>query len=439
MKAKQVYRKYNIPPNLQRHMLQVASLAKIISDHWIGPEINEDRIIKVCLIHDMGNLLRFAFREHLDLWGEEKRNLDKWKKIRDQMEKKYGPNEQLATLKIAKEIGADERMLFLIKNKSFRYTDKTAKSDDWELKIITYAGQRIGPSGLLTLKQRFEEIKDRHKNRVKTGYYLPGREVLIQSAFKLELAIQKYLDIDLSKLFTKEIDNFNTLRNYPLISKPQNVTAKQIYIKYRVPLNIQVHMLQVANLAQWIVARWQGPNFDTESVIKACLIHDIGNLVIDDLGGESLVLKNNPEGLTYWKKVKDRMIKKYGNNEHEVTLRIAKEIGMERIVISLLRNMSFSRTQDTLISNSWERKICTYVNQRVGPNGIISLQERFADVKRRYQRLPNASINLPNRNELINYAFEIEQEIKENVDIDLKQVTEKSIEENFDLLSDVRI
>ena len=50
-----IYRKYHLPENLQMHMLRVASWSNLIIDNWKGQELDRNAIIRVCLLHDMGN------------------------------------------------------------------------------------------------------------------------------------------------------------------------------------------------------------------------------------------------------------------------------------------------------------------------------------------------------------------------------------------------
>ena len=53
-----IYNKYHLPKNLQMHMLRVAACSNLIIDNWKGIEIDKDAIIRVCLLHDMGNMVK---------------------------------------------------------------------------------------------------------------------------------------------------------------------------------------------------------------------------------------------------------------------------------------------------------------------------------------------------------------------------------------------
>ena len=53
-----IYNKYHLPENLQMHMLRVAACSNLIIDNWAGDELDKSAIIRVCLLHDMGNIVK---------------------------------------------------------------------------------------------------------------------------------------------------------------------------------------------------------------------------------------------------------------------------------------------------------------------------------------------------------------------------------------------
>lgn len=58
MNIMDIYNKYHLPENLQIHMLRVAACSNLIIDYWNGPYIDKQAIIRVCLLHDMGNMVK---------------------------------------------------------------------------------------------------------------------------------------------------------------------------------------------------------------------------------------------------------------------------------------------------------------------------------------------------------------------------------------------
>ena len=61
-----IYHKYHLPENLQMHMLRVASCSNLIIDNWKGQELDRNAIIRVCLLHDMGNMVKIPENESKD-------------------------------------------------------------------------------------------------------------------------------------------------------------------------------------------------------------------------------------------------------------------------------------------------------------------------------------------------------------------------------------
>lgn len=55
-----IYNKYHLPENLQMHMLRVAACSNLIIDNWNGQKLDKEAIIRVCLLHDMGNMVKIS-------------------------------------------------------------------------------------------------------------------------------------------------------------------------------------------------------------------------------------------------------------------------------------------------------------------------------------------------------------------------------------------
>ena len=115
MDLQKIYNQYNIPLNLQRHMLRVASLAQIITEDWQGAKIDQQAIIQACLFHDMANIIKFNF-DRPALFEEEQNKTAYWKSIQKKVIKKYGNNLHLATLQICQEISLSPKVLTLKNN-----------------------------------------------------------------------------------------------------------------------------------------------------------------------------------------------------------------------------------------------------------------------------------------------------------------------------------
>jgi len=159
-------------------------------------------------------------------------------------------------------------------------------------------------------------------------------------------------------------------------------TVQQIYSKYKIMPNLQLHQLRVAAVAQIICENFQ-ESIDTESIILACLFHDMGNIIKSDLNYFPKFLE--PEGFEYWQDVKKEYIKRYGFEEHLATEFIAKEINLSSSALSCLKHIGFSNSIKNETNNSFENKICNYSDMRVGPHGVLSMEDRISEGHKRYE------------------------------------------------------
>lgn len=147
------------------------------------------------------------------------------------------------------------------------------------------------------------------------------------------------------------------------------MTINEIYDKYNIMPNLRLHMLRVAAVASLVCESLES-SVNKNNIIKACLLHDMGNIIKFklDLYPETTV----PEGLEYWENIKRDFINKYGNNEHEATKQIVKELGLVQI-IELVDAVGFSNAKINLESGNLSKMIVCYADQSVAPNRILSL------------------------------------------------------------------
>lgn len=144
---------------------------------------------------------------------------------------------------------------------------------------------------------------------------------------------------------------------------------------------LQLHQYRVAGVGKLICDSLVVP-VGTTNIIKSLLLHDMGNIIKFKLGVFPEFCE--PEGIEYWEGVKSDFVNKYGNNEHEATYKIAREIKVDDKVLELIRAIGFSKAVDNLKSGDIEKMIVAYADQRVLPYRIGSLQDRFEDGHKRF-------------------------------------------------------
>jgi hypothetical protein len=107
---------------------------------------------------------------------------------------------------------------------------------------------------------------------------------------------------------------------------------------------------------------------------------------------------------------------------------ITKEIGVSKAVIDCLNSIGFSRTTLALNDDNFEHKICNYSDQRVAPQGVVSVEKRLAEGKKRYENSPKKAISLEHYDKLFRDLKELERQIFEHASIKPLDITNKIVQ-----------
>jgi phosphohistidine swiveling domain-containing protein len=209
-----------------------------------------------------------------------------------------------------------------------------------------------------------------------------------------------------------------------VITRRSSATGRDIssiYQAYRIPPNLRLHLLRVAAFGSTICNNWSGDPLDHQTLVTALLLHDIGNIVKADYDRFPGLFPEEMKNINFWKEVQRWVRQKYGDNDINASLAMAKEIGVNCSVLDLMARKLFRRNAETVVSDSWELKIAAYADQRVGPHGLLRLEERLEEAKRRYKGVKYASINHPEYEQLVGHAFEIEKQICSMTQIGLEE------------------
>lgn len=215
MKVANVYIRYKVPKNLQRHMLWVTSLGQHVCSN-LKKKINRQAVLSALLLHDVGNLIKFDLREGVSFFDKEEQDLEYWLKVQREMIDKYGDNERLATIKIISEVSDDKKVIDLVESISLQDLSSVISSNDLDTKISVYCDFRVGIKKFVTIRERFEEIIKRYGDRSR----FIGREKALEKrdmCLVLEKQIEKMARIDLSKLPEgKLIDDASKLLSFQI-------------------------------------------------------------------------------------------------------------------------------------------------------------------------------------------------------------------------------
>ncbi len=160
------------------------------------------------------------------------------------------------------------------------------------------------------------------------------------------------------------------------------MNVQQIYSTYRVPSNLQQHMLRVAAVAYSILQGWTGEPVNKEAIIQTCLFHDIAKPVTFDMQKQRRYVSTEEE-LQEVASLKQWLLETYGSNEHAAAEKIFLEIGVIPKAIQLLQNLEWSYIPKLLLQDDIESLLPIYADMRIGPQGILSLEDRLTDLASR--------------------------------------------------------
>ncbi len=159
-----------------------------------------------------------------------------------------------------------------------------------------------------------------------------------------------------------------------------------IYKEYKINKSLVMHQLRVASVALVICDSFDFP-IDKKNIIKACLLHDMGNIIKFDLN--YFPEHNEPEGKEYWQGVKNDYVLRYGENEHHASLKIAEELDLNTRACDLIKMIDSDLIDIIAKESDFEAKICMYCDGRVTPHGVVSIEERSLEAKERYKNHPH--------------------------------------------------
>ncbi len=166
-------------------------------------------------------------------------------------------------------------------------------------------------------------------------------------------------------------------------------TADEWYGEFRIMPSLAAHQRRVAAVACSIIdAAERGTpvgddlHRNRREIVSACLLHDMGNILKFDLSYFPDFLE--PEGMAYWESVQAEFADRYGTDEHEATLAIAREIGVSDRTFGYINAVGFRMATGTLAGRDPGKMLCCYADMRVAPFGIVTLDERFDEGTKRY-------------------------------------------------------
>jgi len=211
-----------------------------------------------------------------------------------------------------------------------------------------------------------------------------------------------------------------------------------IYEEYKIIPILQMHQLRVAAVA-WQLCDSLDVYLDKESIINACLLHDMGNIIKFDLDQTKLIFGLSDFETSKLKNLQEEFIKKYGNDEEEANAKIARELGMSEEIVKIISENDFRNLGKIKESEDFKSQILKYADLRTGPNGILSYEERMYEAKIRYQNHKKGNMNDDERDKLVNYGKEIEKQIFNHSSIKPEDINDESVKDVIEELKNFEI
>ncbi|MBU0576789.1 HD domain-containing protein [Patescibacteria group bacterium] len=218
MKISDLYQDYNILPELQLHMRRVAGVAAQICDGFTGPPVNKSLIISACLLHDMGNIIKFDLTKYTQYLKP--KGLVYWQNIQNRYLKKYGSNEHLATLMILDELAVSPQVHEYVAAINLTYARENYLNSDFGKKICEYADNRVSPQGVTSQKTRLYDLAARYRTNHHDDLEYEPWEKLYQYCQQIEQQIFVHCDISPDEITNESVsDTIDSLKNFVIVTK----------------------------------------------------------------------------------------------------------------------------------------------------------------------------------------------------------------------------
>lgn len=228
------------------------------------------------------------------------------------------------------------------------------------------------------------------------------------------------------------------------------MTIQKVYEQYRITPALQLHQYRVAAVSQYISSKIPQVRGDENNILTACLLHDMGNIIKFnmDLFPEFF----QPEGVGYWRQVKEDFINTYGTDEHTATIEIAKEVLRFQSVsasqegkldpnrvIDLIESIGFSNAKRNAESTDFGWKIAAYSDMRVEPYGVTTLESRLEDGNKRFKLNKPGVSRQDFFTEMSGYLHTIQEQLFADLPLGPDAITEETVQSRIAPLANTEL
>jgi hypothetical protein len=206
-----IYKEYRIPANLQAHQLRVAGVAMMVCENS-SLDIDKKSFITACLLHDMGNIVRFNLERFPEY--NEPEGLEYWQNVQNEYKAKYGTNEHEATLAIMSELGVPDAVSSFIKGADLLAERDSIADVLFPKKIFCYADNRVAIYGVASLEEKSRDYENRNSQDPHLARYAINRR---RNLVNIEQEIFKNCSIKPEDIDSASVERYvETLKEYSI-------------------------------------------------------------------------------------------------------------------------------------------------------------------------------------------------------------------------------
>ncbi len=218
-----IYSRYHLPTLLQTHLWRTASLMELLLRHWQGPPVDHALLIETMLVHDLANLVKFDLSETSRTMMFSAEELVAYRQLQAEWHQTYGRVVDEVTVTFLKELrlANTDKISQLILTHTSGTERKTVEEHNWAQKLCDYTDFRIAPHGLVTLRERFDDLGKRYGYR-SNGWDTPAKVTQKLQFFEIiEHQLQQHLDVNLQQLQTADLEPLERWQSYHLRVIPE--------------------------------------------------------------------------------------------------------------------------------------------------------------------------------------------------------------------------
>jgi hypothetical protein len=206
-----IYKEYRIPANLQAHQLRVAAVAAMICENS-SLDIDKKSFITACLLHDMGNIVRFNLERFPEY--NEPEGLEYWQNVQNEYRAQYGNNEHEATLMIMAELGVPDAVSSCIVGTALMAERDSIEGLPFPKKIFCYVDNRVAIYGVASLEEKNKDYENRYQHEPDFAKNVINRR---RNLSEIEQEIFKYCSIKPEDIDSVSVErHVETLKEYSI-------------------------------------------------------------------------------------------------------------------------------------------------------------------------------------------------------------------------------